>query len=374
MPMKPYPWPPRDVATMTDVEIKADLADVEARMKESQDSDDEGCGGSPGEWMLERAEELQATLDKRMLKALGVPEAFLRRDGIEPCRACDNRGRVNVPHPLGYAVMNWVTCSECGGKGYKEKPVLPPPVDWSLQEPISEEERKAREAKACGTMDADEMFAYAKTSKSTEGLAIREQLYINGLRDCWAAERRANAWEDTLRKHLQVNTVHDLQKEERDFARIKQLVVDALRGHVGRVADVPLITDAAASVLNKELSPPPADLAGIKVWRGPGETIIVAFPERFVGRIDQVHSLTPYKITHPVEVVRALETKTMAEVAKDLFKSPLLDAAFLEGWAPEDRGKPIVARVCDGQNSDSLRQVAVTEAIIKAIKEDKKEE
>lgn len=266
MSMKPYPWPPRDVATMTDEEVKADLADVEARMKESQGSDDEGCGGSPGEWMLERAEELQATLDKRMrasiaarrtaedvdadiVKALGVPEAFLRRDSS-------------------------------------------------------------------------------------------------------VVER-----EEAIRKQLAANTVRDLREEEQRLAHIRQLIVDHLRENfVGTVINVELTTDAVAHVLSKEMPRPPVDMTGVKVECGfeGGDCVVITVPATFFGHMNQNRDVIPVPT---------------AEEIKTLFGPSILDGAHRE-WTHQDK-EPLVARVRDGQRSDSPAQAAVTQAIIEEIKKDK---
>jgi hypothetical protein len=50
---------------MTDEEISAELKSLGDQWDEFQASDDEGHGGSPGEWMVERMGELEQEQKKR---------------------------------------------------------------------------------------------------------------------------------------------------------------------------------------------------------------------------------------------------------------------------------------------------------------------
>jgi hypothetical protein len=51
--------------TMTDAEIAAELKALGEKWDESVASDDEGHGGSPGEWMVERMNELETEQKRR---------------------------------------------------------------------------------------------------------------------------------------------------------------------------------------------------------------------------------------------------------------------------------------------------------------------
>jgi hypothetical protein len=61
-----YAWPPIPAARMTDAELAMDLALLGRLWDESRsDLDDEGHGGSPGEWMWERMGEVEAEQKRR---------------------------------------------------------------------------------------------------------------------------------------------------------------------------------------------------------------------------------------------------------------------------------------------------------------------
>ena len=55
----------RRAAQMTDAEIAAELSKLGAEWDAFASSDDEGHGGSPGEWMIERMGELETERSKR---------------------------------------------------------------------------------------------------------------------------------------------------------------------------------------------------------------------------------------------------------------------------------------------------------------------
>lgn len=56
---------PRPATALTDDEIARELDDLEARWKTSRRGDDEGHGGSPGEWIVERMDELETEQKRR---------------------------------------------------------------------------------------------------------------------------------------------------------------------------------------------------------------------------------------------------------------------------------------------------------------------
>ena len=55
----------KPATALTDEEITRELGDLEAKWERFRDSDNEGHGGSPGEWMYERMLELEGELNKR---------------------------------------------------------------------------------------------------------------------------------------------------------------------------------------------------------------------------------------------------------------------------------------------------------------------
>ena len=54
----------RKASVLTDEEIKRELSDLAAKWDESRD-DDEGHAGSPGEWIVERMDELETEQKRR---------------------------------------------------------------------------------------------------------------------------------------------------------------------------------------------------------------------------------------------------------------------------------------------------------------------
>ena len=56
----------RSATVLTDEEITRELDELEARWKAFQDDIGEGHGGSPGEWMVERMDELETERNRRV--------------------------------------------------------------------------------------------------------------------------------------------------------------------------------------------------------------------------------------------------------------------------------------------------------------------
>jgi len=56
---------PKSAALLSDGEIAAELADLGKKWDAFTASDDEGHGGSPGEWMVERMDELETEQKRR---------------------------------------------------------------------------------------------------------------------------------------------------------------------------------------------------------------------------------------------------------------------------------------------------------------------
>lgn len=59
----------KPAAKLTDAEIARELVDLGVKWKEFRDDLDEGHGGSPGEWMVERMDELETEQKRRAPRA-----------------------------------------------------------------------------------------------------------------------------------------------------------------------------------------------------------------------------------------------------------------------------------------------------------------
>jgi hypothetical protein len=58
----------RPATALTDDQISSELSSLETKWKASRSSDEEGHGGSPGEWMVERMDELETEQRRRAAK------------------------------------------------------------------------------------------------------------------------------------------------------------------------------------------------------------------------------------------------------------------------------------------------------------------
>lgn len=59
-------WPPRPASTMSGSDLIEELNDVTRKWDDYFLGDFEGHGGSPGEWMFERMNELETELIRRI--------------------------------------------------------------------------------------------------------------------------------------------------------------------------------------------------------------------------------------------------------------------------------------------------------------------
>lgn len=59
-----YRWPPPKAAMMSDGAIELELVELDKMFKADR-QDDEGAAGSPGEWMVERMDELETEQMRR---------------------------------------------------------------------------------------------------------------------------------------------------------------------------------------------------------------------------------------------------------------------------------------------------------------------
>jgi hypothetical protein len=55
----------KPAVSLTDEEIARELVELGSRWDAFRSSDDEGHGGSPGEWMVERMDELETEQKRR---------------------------------------------------------------------------------------------------------------------------------------------------------------------------------------------------------------------------------------------------------------------------------------------------------------------
>lgn len=86
----------RAAASMSDSEIASELAELNAKWDDLRRELDDGHGGSPGEWMVERMGELEHEYSRRLE----------RRANGEPCQSC-----------AGFGQRGCVICGVCGGMG-----------------------------------------------------------------------------------------------------------------------------------------------------------------------------------------------------------------------------------------------------------------
>lgn len=75
---------------LDDADLRAELAEIERKWDDYfSDPDFEGHGGSPGEWMAERMDELRAEIGRRAHPTLTDEAKLLRSKALDELGALD---------------------------------------------------------------------------------------------------------------------------------------------------------------------------------------------------------------------------------------------------------------------------------------------